>query len=163
MTTSSTSDAFNVTKEVLQTLPGPTMSSSIIILSSFLFIFAVVSAVSNLLVLLSYTYDKKLRSNFSILIVNQAVADLIVSVIPMTLYTVSILVGYWPLGRLMCGVWVMVDYIATLASVSKVFQLFIEPTSTFTIDMYIFLCKRYTSRSRALSYSPYGYWRARMH
>ena len=65
-----------------------------IIISILLLLFAAVSAVSNFLVLLSYKYEKKLHSNFVILIVNQAVADFIVSIIPMTLYTVNILVGY---------------------------------------------------------------------
>lgn len=63
-------------------------------MSTVLLVFAAVSAVSNFLVLLSYRYEKKLHSNFVILIVNQAVADFIVSIIPMTLYTVNILVGF---------------------------------------------------------------------
>ena len=59
------------------------ISVFIIIISALLLIFAAVSAASNLLVLLSYKYEKKLRSNFTILIVNQAVADFMVSIIPM--------------------------------------------------------------------------------
>jgi len=33
------------------------------------------------------------------------------------LVSFSILVGYWPFGRALCGLWVVVDYGATLASV----------------------------------------------
>ena len=97
-----------------------------IVVSTVLLIFAAVSAVSNFLVLLSYKYEKKLHSNFVILIVNQAVADFIVSIIPMTLYTVNILVGYWPFGRALCGIWVVVDYGATLASVYALVAICID-------------------------------------
>jgi len=89
----------------------------LIIISTLLLIFAAISAVSNFLVLLSYKYEKKLRSNFATLIVNQAVADFMVSVIPMPLLTITILIGYWPFGRVMCGIWCVVDYSSTLASV----------------------------------------------
>ena len=115
-----------------------------IAVSAMLLTFAGISAVSNFFVLLSYRYEKKLHSNFVILIVilivNQAVADFIVSVIPMTLYTVNILVGYWPFGRALCGLWigpcgpwvalcglwVVVDYGATLASVYALVAICID-------------------------------------
>jgi len=106
--------------------PSGQISASVIVVSAILLIFAAVSAVSNFLVLLSYKYEKKLRSNFVILIVNQAVADFIVSIIPMTLYTVNILVGYWPFGRALCGLWVVVDYGATLASVYALVAICID-------------------------------------
>jgi len=60
---------------------GSRISASVIVISAILLVFAAVSAVSNFLVLLSYKYEKKLHSNFVILIVNQAVADFIVSII----------------------------------------------------------------------------------
>jgi len=67
-------------------------------------------------VLLAYKFEKKLRTTFSILIGNLAVTDLIVSGFPMFFSTISILYGYWPLGRVLCGIWVIVDYNCVLAS-----------------------------------------------
>jgi len=93
---------------------------------TLLLIFAAVSAVSNFLVLLSYKYEKKLRSNFATLIINQAVADFMVSIIPMPLLTITILVEYWPFGRVMCGIWCVVDYSSTLASVYALVAICID-------------------------------------
>ena len=136
-------DDVNVTMERSWRLPEnftsnftriPTDSSSsdggismfLIVISILLFIIAAGSAVANLLVLLSYKYEKKLRSNFAALIVNQAVADLMVSVIPMPLLTITILFGYWPFGRVMCGIWCLIDYSSTLASVYALIAICID-------------------------------------
>jgi len=98
----------------------------IIVICILLLIFAAVSALSNFLVPLSYKFERKLRSNFATLIVNQAVADFMVSVIPMPLLTITILVGYWPFGRIMCGIWCVIDYGATLASVYALVAICID-------------------------------------
>ena len=108
------------TTEVLPTVSSSSngrISIFLLVVSILLFIFAAISAVSNLTVILAFFFERKLRSNFTTLIVNQAVADFMVSVIPMPLLTATILVGYWPFGRIMCGIWCVVDYSATLASV----------------------------------------------
>ena len=112
----------------------PTVSGSsqghtdifLIVISTLLLIFAAVSAVSNLLVILAVYFERKLRSNFTTLIVNQAVADFMVSIIPMPLLTITILLGYWPLGRVMCGIWCVVDYSSTLASVYALVAICID-------------------------------------
>jgi len=98
----------------------------LLVVSILLFIFAAVSALSNLAVILAFFFERKLRSNFTTLIVNQAVADFMVSIVPMPLLTVTILVGYWPFGRVMCGIWCVVDYSATLASVYALVAICID-------------------------------------
>jgi len=105
---------------------GGGISVFLIVIAILLLIFAAVSAVANFLVLLSYKYEKKLRSNFAALIVNQAVADFMVSVIPMPLLTITILFGYWPFGRVMCGIWCLIDYSSTLASVYALVAICID-------------------------------------
>lgn len=87
-----------------------------ILLGAALFLVVVVSAAANIFVLLSYAYEKKLRTTFSILIANLAVTDFIVAVIPMNFYTINITYGYWPLGKILCGLWVVVDYNTVFAS-----------------------------------------------
>jgi len=112
----------------------PTVSGSsqsyttifLIVISTLLLIFAAISAASNLLVLLAVYFERKLRSNFTTLIVNQAIADFMVSIIPMPLLTITILVGYWPFGRVMCGIWCVVDYSSTLASVYALVAICID-------------------------------------
>lgn len=87
-----------------------------VILGPLLFVLVVVSVMANLFVLLSFAYEKKLRTTFSILIANLALTDLIVAVIPMNFYTIDIIFGYWPLGKILCGLWVVVDYNTVFAS-----------------------------------------------
>jgi hypothetical protein len=87
-----------------------------ILLGAALFVVVVVSAAANIFVLLSYAYEKKLRTTFSILIANLALTDFIVAIIPMNFYTVNITFGYWPLGKILCGLWVVVDYNTVFAS-----------------------------------------------
>ncbi|KAL3999173.1 peptide chain release factor subunit 3 [Sarotherodon galilaeus] len=44
-------------------------------------------------------------------------ADLIIGVFSMNLYTVYIIVGYWPLGPVVCDLWLALDYVVSNASV----------------------------------------------
>jgi len=103
-----TSGAFSTSTNAIQPLN--------VVLGSFLFIVVITSATANLFVLLSFAYEKKLRTTFSILIANLALTDLIVAVLPMNFYTINIIFGYWPLGKILCGLWVVVDYNTVFAS-----------------------------------------------
>jgi len=93
-----------------------TITPGLIVLCTFLFAGVAISTVANLFVLLSYKFEKKLRTTFAILVGNLAVTDLIVSCFPMFFFTINILYGYWPLGRVLCGIWVVVDYNSVFAS-----------------------------------------------
>jgi len=98
------------------TVVGRRITPGIIVLCTFLFVVVVISTVANLFVLLSYKFEKKLRTKFAILIGNLAITDFLVSCFPMFCFTINILFNYWPLGRVLCGVWVVVDYNCVFAS-----------------------------------------------
>jgi 7 transmembrane receptor (rhodopsin family) len=116
------SSAAASTWEVLAVSGGVTLATPqaipalSILLGVALFLVVFISAAANMFVLLSYAYEKKLRTTFSILIANLAVTDFIVAVIPMNFYTINIMYGYWPLGKVLCGLWVVVDYNTVFAS-----------------------------------------------
>jgi len=92
------------------------ITPGLIVLCTFLFAVVAVGAIANLFVLLSYKFEKKLRTTFAILIGNLAVTDLLVSCFPMFFFTINVLYNYWPLGRVLCGIWVVVDYNYVCAS-----------------------------------------------
>jgi len=92
------------------------MTPGLIVLCTFLFAVVTISTLANLFVLLAYKFEKKLRTKFAILVGNLAVTDFIVSCFPMFCFTINILYGYWPLGRILCGIWVVVDYNCVFAS-----------------------------------------------
>ena len=48
---------------------------------------------------------------------NLAVTDVSVGLTAMSFYTFDVLLGYWPFGDFMCGVWIFFDYGLTFTSV----------------------------------------------
>ncbi len=57
------------------------------------------------------------NNHFNLYVVNLAVTDVSVAVTAMSFYTFDVLLGYWPFGEFMCGVWIFFDYGMTFASV----------------------------------------------
>ncbi|XP_060552180.1 alpha-2A adrenergic receptor-like [Ruditapes philippinarum] len=61
--------------------------------------------------------EKRLLQPFNMFILNLAVTDFSVAITAMTFYTLDTLLGYWPFGTIMCGVWIYFDFAMTFASV----------------------------------------------
>ena len=87
---------------------------TISLLLSFLVLF---TASSNLLVLLSFYFEKKLRNTFTLYIANLSVTDFLMGSISMVFYTVNTVLGYWPFGQFLCGVWIFFDSVVIGASI----------------------------------------------
>ena len=116
---SNVSDGFSTVAFATETSTNSgetTITPGLIVLSTFLFAVVAVSTVANLFVLLSYKFEKKLRTTFAIMVGNLAVTDFLVSCFPMFFFTINILFNYWPLGRVLCAIWVVVDYNCVFAS-----------------------------------------------
>ena len=88
-----------------------------IILCSFLFAIVIMTIAGNVVVLLAFCIEKRLRNTFTYFIFNLAVTDVLVAVTAMFFYTFDVLLGYWPFGEVLCGIWVFFDYGMTFASV----------------------------------------------
>jgi len=79
----------------------------------------VATIVGNSFTILSIVLNKRLRrKETNVLMINLAVADLLVGLFVMPLSALLIFTGgYWPFGRLLCRIWVSADVISCTASI----------------------------------------------
>ncbi|XP_054273091.1 muscarinic acetylcholine receptor DM1 isoform X2 [Macrosteles quadrilineatus] len=131
-------EVLNVTSS--QTPPEPrthytvTQIIFIAITASFL---SIITVVGNSMVMISFKIDKQLQTISNYFLFSLAVADFAIGLISMPLFTVSTLLGYWPLGPHVCDTWLALDYLASNASV---------------LNLLIISFDRYFSVTRPLTY-----------
>ncbi|XP_056293906.1 histamine H1 receptor [Pseudoliparis swirei] len=80
----------------------------------------------NLLVLYAVKREKSLHTVGNLYIVSLSVADLIVGITVMPLNLVYLLEDEWKLGRAVCQFWLIMDYVASTASIFSLFILCLD-------------------------------------
>ncbi|XP_042355403.1 histamine H1 receptor [Plectropomus leopardus] len=87
---------------------------------------SLVTIIMNLLVLYAVKREKSLHTVGNLYIVSLSVADLIVGTTVMPLNLVYLLEDEWKLGRAVCQFWLIMDYVASTASIFSLFILCLD-------------------------------------
>ncbi|KAH3882587.1 hypothetical protein DPMN_006529 [Dreissena polymorpha] len=87
---------------------------------------AVVTFVGNSLVILAFYLYQRLHILSNYFLVSLAVADTLIGLVTIPLYSVFILNGYWPLGAVVCDIWLCLDYTLTNASAAHLLVMCLD-------------------------------------
>ncbi|KAJ3603352.1 hypothetical protein NHX12_031094 [Muraenolepis orangiensis] len=87
---------------------------------------SLLTVLMNLLVLYAVRREKSLHTVGNLYIVSLSVADLIVGATVMPLNLVYLLEDEWKLGRAVCQFWLIMDYVASTASIFNLFILCLD-------------------------------------
>ncbi|KAK5650257.1 hypothetical protein RI129_001286 [Pyrocoelia pectoralis] len=108
-----------------------------VFIATIAIVLSFITVAGNVMVMVSFKIDKQLQTISNYFLFSLAVADFAIGLISMPLFTVSTLLGYWPLGPLVCDTWLALDYLASNASV---------------LNLLIISFDRYFSVTRPLTY-----------
>lgn len=89
-------------------------------------VISVLTIGGNALVLAAFYIERNLRMPTNYFIASLAVTDILIGIFSMNLYTLYLLLDYWPLGRLLCDLWLGLDYTLCLTSQYTVFFITLD-------------------------------------
>lgn len=122
------------------------------IIASVLSIFTVLG---NVMVMISFKIDKQLQTISNYFLFSLAIADFAIGLISMPLFTVTTLLGYWPLGPYICDTWLALDYLASNASVLNLLIISFDRYFSVTRPL-TYRAKRTTSRAAFMISAAWG-------
>uniref|UniRef100_A0A8D2PR84 Muscarinic acetylcholine receptor n=1 Tax=Zosterops lateralis melanops TaxID=1220523 RepID=A0A8D2PR84_ZOSLA len=121
----STAETPHVAATCNETWPTQPLSSEfslgVLVLLAFLMVLlCLVTILGNTLVILAFVMDRNLRHRSNYFFLNLAVSDFAVGTFCMPLYIPYALTGTWHLGRSLCKLWLVMDYLMCTASVFNI-------------------------------------------
>ncbi|XP_022257491.1 muscarinic acetylcholine receptor DM1-like [Limulus polyphemus] len=111
--------------------------SEVILIAIVTGILSLGTVVGNIMVMISFKMDKQLQTISNYFLLSLAIADLWIGLVSMPLFTMYTLLGFWPLGSMICDTWLAFDYLNSNASV---------------LNLLIISFDRYFSVTRPLTY-----------
>uniref|UniRef100_A0A8C3L0R1 G-protein coupled receptors family 1 profile domain-containing protein n=1 Tax=Chrysolophus pictus TaxID=9089 RepID=A0A8C3L0R1_CHRPC len=91
-----------------------------VLLALLMVLLALVTVLGNVLVILAFILDRNLRHRSNYFFLNLAISDFAVGVFCMPLYIPYALTGTWHLGKGLCKLWLLMDYLLCSASVFNI-------------------------------------------
>ncbi|XP_029376812.1 muscarinic acetylcholine receptor M3 [Echeneis naucrates] len=107
---------------------------------------SLVTIIGNVLVVVSFKVNRQLKTVNNYFLLSLAVADLIIGVISMNLYTAYLVMGYWAMGNWACDLWLAIDYVASNASVMNLLVISFDRYFSITRPL-TYRAKRTTKRA----------------
>lgn len=104
--------------------PHGTVAVVFIILVAFILMVSTVGG--NLLVIIAYHKNRKLRSVNNLFLVSLACSDLVIGIVSMNLYPIMIIRRGWYLGQIACDIWLCIDYTLSMASVANLMLICLD-------------------------------------
>nr|CAI5829168.1 unnamed protein product [Callosobruchus analis] len=107
------------------------------------------------MVMVSFKIDKQLQTISNYFLFSLAVADFAIGLISMPLFTIYTLLGYWPLGPIVCDTWLALDYLASNASVLNLLIISFDRYFSVTRPL-TYRAKRTTTRAAVMIACAWG-------
>ena len=137
----------NVTESSYSGNSHPTMTWINILTGIVLYTIVLVTIFGNVLVLVAVGINKNLQTTFNYYVVNLAITDLAVAVMAMSFHTTDNMLGYWPFGGFLCGVWIFFDYGMTFVSVFTLILISVDRFWSVTWSVHY---RRYHSKKKSI-------------
>ncbi|XP_060523859.1 muscarinic acetylcholine receptor DM1 [Cylas formicarius] len=129
--------------------------TEVVLIGTVAGILSLVTVVGNIMVMISFKIDKQLQTISNYFLFSLAVADFAIGLISMPLFTISTLLGYWPLGPLVCDTWLALDYLASNASVLNLLIISFDRYFSVTRPL-TYRAKRTTNRAAIMIACAWG-------
>ncbi|XP_067856961.1 histamine H3 receptor-like [Heptranchias perlo] len=99
---------------------GQFSETSAVLLASLMILLVIVTVLGNALVVLAFVVDKSLRSQNNFFLLNLAISDFLVGAFCIPMYVPYVLTGRWMLGKNLCKLWLVIDYLLCTSSVFNI-------------------------------------------